>query len=194
MNKYTRRIFIISASYPPAFGGVATHVGNLSHGLLRLGQNFFVSVLTSGETDEPRRYTVHQKRGRLQVWKIPRKNTPNFYGRRAPFQESILLAMNNWHKIKPNLIHAHDFDSAYIGWMLKIAFRVPLVVTVHRAPMNWISHRYREEPKDCFVEAIKRSRIADYVVVPSKISRQVLLDQGFNRRRVKVIPHGISYK
>ena len=184
------RILIISAAYPPSPGGVATHVTNLVHGLLKQESDFFISVLTTRE--QPKIYPFSEK-GRLQVWGIKEKNVPNFCGRRAPFEDPISFVMEKWHEIRADLIHAHDLDSTYIGWMLKVAFKVPLVMTVHRAPTEWKTERYKESPKDCFMEAIRIFKLANYIVVPSKASYKVLKSQGFEKK-IEVIPHGINYK
>lgn len=185
------KVLIISAAYPPDPGGVATHVANLTHGLLKLSKDHFVNVLTAKK--DPRTFPS-DKKGRLNIWKLGMQLIPNFYGRRAPMESPIGFLMERWDQIKADIIHAHDLDSAYIGFMLKVAFNIPLVLTVHRAPIKWKDYAYRESPKDCFMESIKLYRLADHLIVPSKTSREVLLDQGFSRRRISVIPHGINYK
>jgi len=108
--------------------------------------------------------------------------------------------MHKWHKIKADIIHCHDFDSLFVGWLLKSARKIPVVFTLHRAPSPWREERYLEDPKDLFLETMmaiapgQRSGI-DSVIVPSQASAQVLRDQGFGvtgRPAVDVIQHGIS--
>jgi glycosyltransferase involved in cell wall biosynthesis len=97
--------------------------------------------------------------------------------------------------IRPDVIHAHDLDSLFIGWMLKSADPTALVLTMHRAPIPWRNHRYRENPKDCFLEGFHRLGILDGIVVPSRASERVLNDQFGGtptRTKVRVIPHGIN--
>jgi glycosyltransferase involved in cell wall biosynthesis len=106
----------------------------------------------------------------------------------------MLTAMNKLSGIEVDLIHAHDFDSIQIGCMLKAGFRKPLIATIHRAPTPWKRGRFIEEPKDCFVEAIKIFKLCDALVVPSRFSRDILEDQGLRRKIIKVIPHGVSPK
>lgn len=185
------RVFQVSAAYPPSEGGVATHVANLSHGLLK-ARTSVVSVLTASENTESV-YPFLDK-GKLQVWKLGIEEIPNFHGRRVILEDAIYLCMANWHNINADIIHAHDFDSAYICVMLKIAFKIPVVFTLHRAPSPWKEDKFQEDPKDCFLEALKTLKIIDKIIVPSNQNRDILLDQGFSKYSIKVIKHGVRYK
>jgi hypothetical protein len=89
--KTTRDIAVlqISAAYPPDSGGVATHVANLAHGLLKLDR-YRVFVLTSTTTHRnPKSY----HNGRLMVRKVPVTQVNNFSGRRAPFDDLIAFLL-----------------------------------------------------------------------------------------------------
>jgi glycosyltransferase involved in cell wall biosynthesis len=184
------RVLIITAAYPPSSGGVATHVANLAHGLIHASQRNSVCVLTLAKNKWNRTYENRQ----LVVWKIPQKTVPNFFGRRAPYEDVMSTAMRRLNASDVDLIHAHDFDSIQIGCMLKAGFRKPLIATIHRAPTPWKRGRLIEEPKDCFVETIKVFKLCDALVVPSRCSRDILVDQGLARNLIKIIPHGVSPK
>lgn len=183
---------MISAAYPPNKGGVATHVANLAHGLLRR-DNSYVYVLTSREDTQRPTRTIYRN-DRLTVWKMDVKNVANFSGRRAPFEDLLGFVLPKWRDIRPDIIHAHDLDSVQIGCTLKAGFGTPLVATMHRAPNPWRRERFAEEPKDCYVEAIRFYRFADAVVVPSRASRDVLVDQGFKKSKIHIVPHGVGIK
>ncbi len=184
------RILLISAAFSPDPGGVATHVTDLAHGLV--GLKHTVSVVTLNKDSTARR----DGRNRLTIWKRPRRQVYEFDGRRV-FCEGILeFLFNEWHQLRPDLVHVHDLDSLFLGCMVKIAFDKPPVMTVHRAPSPWRRGRFREIPKDCAMEAGRLSKMLDGIVVPSQASRAVLCDQGFGtdgtRPEITVIPHGIS--
>lgn len=186
------RVLQISAAYPPNRGGVATHVANLAQGLVRR-QGFALFVLASTE-DTSRVTPKTYRNGPLVVWKRVVEPVANFSGRRAPFDGLLKFILDQWPEVRADIIHAHDFDSVQIGSMLKAAFRKPLVVTIHRVPIPWRHEKHTEDPKDCHLNAIRFYRFADCLVVPSEASRQVLTEQGFKRRSVRVIPHGIRAK
>lgn len=186
------RVLQLSAAYPPNQGGVATHVANLAQGLVRR-EGFQVFILTSTEGTD-RNTEKDYKNGPLVVWKRPIIPIPNYSGRRAPYGDLLEFMLERWSEIRPDVIHAHDFDGVQLGCMLKAAFRVPLIATIHRAPNPWRDIKYAENSKDCYLEAMRRYRFADALVVPSRASRQVLVDQGFKTSRVKTIPHGVRTK
>ncbi|MDQ1353945.1 MAG: hypothetical protein QG657_4254 [Acidobacteriota bacterium] len=102
--------------------------------------------------------------------------------------------MTIWHHISPDIIHAHDFDSAYMGLMLKTAFETPLIFTYHRAPNPWKDFKFQEDAKDCFLEVARIYNFFDSVVVPSKINRDILIAQKFNPQKIKIIKHGVEIK
>jgi glycosyltransferase involved in cell wall biosynthesis len=188
------KLLIISAAYPPGSGGVATHAANLAHSFIHVdsGNESFV-ITTSREKFSKYSFRKKQKL-RLHVWKFATESIDDFSGRRTPFGKIINEIMKRWHSISPGIIHVHDFDSAYIGLMLKTAFRTPLVFTYHRAPSPWRDYKFQEDAKDCFLEAAKVHNFFDFIVVPSDVNRRILLAQGFNRKKIKVIKHGLAIK
>lgn len=187
----TMRVLLISAAYTPAPGGVATHVDNLAHGLIHLEEPCEVDVVTKGK----KRRNPAKDKGRLRIWKIREKNVPNFSGRRAPFYDIIEVILKYWRQIiRADVIHCHDLDSTYIGWMVKVAFDKPLIMTMHRAPIEWTKNRHKESAKDCFMRLVRMYQLVDRIVVPSKTSKYVLVQQGFKDEEIQVIPHGINCK
>jgi len=196
-------ILLLSAAYPPKLGGVATHVSNLAHGLLKQKiegwDKNFVYVITKSDEEldfYKRKKIINKnpalKRGRLQIWGIRVKDI--YTGRGSPFNEILSFVLENWSSIKPEIIHVHDYESAFIGWLLKSTFNIPLIFSVHRAPTNWKDYKNEESAKDCFMEVMKLIIAFDRLVVPSLASKQVLLKQGFRKSKIIVIPHGIHYK
>jgi glycosyltransferase involved in cell wall biosynthesis len=107
----------------------------------------------------------------------------------------------------PDVLHAHDFPSALAGVLLKRAFGIPLVVTVHRAPKYPDQQLAQWNEKECFLSLIHDSEMhahwgnmkegvalgpfVDRFVSPSQYCHRGLLDAGFQRDRAVVIPHGV---
>ena len=179
MRKSNLRVLIITAAYPPSGGGVATHTYYLSEALSRLKSRrdrFLcnVHVLTTG--------VRRQRIGRapnLTVHRVAGQGRHFLSFGDVPSEQALVYALDNWWRIKPDVIHAHDFEGAQVGAMLKAAFHVPLVVTVHKAPKNWDPTLPQRNAKDCFLEFLRTFRLADAVVAPSSAYRRRLLDQGF---------------
>ena len=188
------KLLIISAAYPPNPGGVATHVANLAHSFIHVDSLNESFVITTSK-EKFSKYSFKEKQKlRLHVWKFETESIDDFSGRRTPFDKIIIDIMRRWHSISPDIIHVHDFDSAYIGLMLKTAFKTPLIFTYHRAPSPWRDYKFQENPKDCFLEAAKIHNFFDFIVVPSDVNSKILLAQGFKRRKIKVIKHGLAIK
>jgi len=185
-EKSSIKVLMLSAAYTGSVGGVARHVVTLSRALLQVN-NVSVQVVTLAKPGDPEKL---QRRGRLGEWKLKRQTVDEFSGRRAVFGRLFELLAADWFRIRPTLIHAHDFDSLVLGSMLRCAFNLPLVVTVHRAPTEWRPLRFRESAKDCLLEFSRNHSLVDAVVVPSVASARVLKDQGFDD--VVTIPHAIG--
>ena len=192
------RILMLSAAYAPDGGGVATHVTNLVHGLADRHVQVTVFTLNRPGLSEDKVEGHHL----VHIVKQARKDTPAYDGRRVFAEDMIGELLHKWHKIQADIIHCHDFDSLFVGWLLKAAQKNPVVFTLHRAPSPWREKRFLEDPKDLFIQAMmtaatdQRSAI-DSIVVPSQASAQSLRDQGFGIApsvALNVIQHGISQK
>lgn len=182
------RILMISAAYKSnSFGGVATHVANLVTGLVEHFSDTTIHVITLRKSGGD---FLRDPKGRLTEWKFKQETMPEFSGRRVVFDTMFDVAAKHWHEINADVIHAHDWDSACLGLMLRAAFGIPLILTVHRAPIEWRAFRFQEDAKDSLMEVLRAHDAVDHVITPSNASATILKQQGFNR--VVVIPHGIS--
>jgi glycosyltransferase involved in cell wall biosynthesis len=127
---------------------------------------------------------------KLIEWKYPRKDIDNYSGRRLFLEDILLDVLKNFSDNPVDIIHVHDWDSLFMGWLLESVWGKPLVMTVHRAPTEWQDDKPTTNAKDCFMEAVKRTSILTNLVVPSQASKDVLTKQGFGN--VQVIPHGVT--
>jgi glycosyltransferase involved in cell wall biosynthesis len=176
----------ISAAYTKDPGGVARHVHDLVWNLVQ-HEDIFVHVITLAKEDG--KIGLDEK-GNIFEWKYPRKLIDNFNGRRVFQDEIVKDALIHLSDKNIDIIHAHDWDGLFIGWLLASAWDKPLVLTVHRAPTIWLQSRPLINTKDCFMESFRKTGALKNIVVPSAASRQVLLDQGFTN--VTIIPHGVK--
>lgn len=144
------KLLIISAAYPPTPGGVATHVANLAHSFIHVDSRNESFVITTSK-EKFSKYSFKEKQKlRLHVWKFETESIDDFSGRRTPFYKIIIDIMRRWHSISPDIIHVHDFDSAYIGLMLKTAFKTPLIFTYHRLQVPGGIINFKKTPKIVF--------------------------------------------
>jgi glycosyltransferase involved in cell wall biosynthesis len=202
------KILQISAAYFKQSGGVAIHVHTLTNALVRLPE-ISVDVITLNdikkltkdelktETPEAKKIRIAEStkiikdgRGDLIIWKCPPKRIDGFSGRRLFQEELIDHALKKLSPKHIDVIHVHDWDSLHIGWVLGKVWKIPVIMTVHRAPEDWYDERSCGVPKDSFMETIRMSSVVSRIVVPSNASKNVLDNQHFPN--VTVIPHGVS--
>ena len=121
------RVMMLSWEYPPiSVGGLARHVQDLSEALVEQGEE--VHVITQGEqqkTEILKGVHVH----RVETYPL---DPPDFLtwvmqlNIRFLEEGSKLLQQKKF-----NIVHAHDWLSAFCGRGLKHAFKLPLVATIH---------------------------------------------------------------
>ncbi|HHU81407.1 MAG TPA: glycosyltransferase family 4 protein [Firmicutes bacterium] len=124
------KILVLSWEFPPrVVGGIAAHVYDLT--LALAGQDQEVHVLTAGLPDAPEEEEI----GGVIVHRVAGNNPKPF-----DFISGVLqLNLNLVEKAVSlkregdgfQIIHSHDWVTAYAGKLLKHAWRLPLVATVH---------------------------------------------------------------
>jgi len=123
------RILILTWEYPPRIiGGLSRHVYNLAHALAKKGVE--IHILTCSDFGNTR----IEKDGEIFVHRIKPLYLPG---------ENFLLWVNHFnmaiieHAIKLNndqefdIIHAHDWITAFAGRILKHSYYIPLITTIH---------------------------------------------------------------
>lgn len=121
---------MLSWEYPPKnVGGLSTHVYNLSHELVNLGHE--VHVITCEEGTAPieendKGVYVH----RVSPYKIDTDDFTKWvmHLNFAMIEESIRL-IKKLGKI--DIIHAHDWLTAYSAKVLKWSYKIPMICTMH---------------------------------------------------------------
>lgn len=123
------RVLMLSPEYSPHnVGGLGRHVEELSEALVRNGHE--ITVLTWGQAGDRKREVLRRVRvARAIGYPISAMNFvawvlhQNF----KMLEEAIKLA----RETSFDLIHAHDWLVAYTAGVLKHAYKLPLVVTIH---------------------------------------------------------------
>lgn len=124
------QILALSWEYPPKIvGGIARHVRDLSVALVKQGHH--VHVVTCGVQGLPVDETVDG----VIVHRIQMENpsTPDFLTWVMQLNLNMVEKAVELQRegIAFQLIHAHDWLAAYAGKLLKHAWRLPLVATIH---------------------------------------------------------------
>ena len=192
-------ILIISRIYSSEFGGgLATHVGYLAEALHKMTLTSMskpkickVHVFTTSEKEGKQKEQDEGKPPNLIIHLFPGKagHFPSLGD--VPSEEVVKYGFDNWGKIKPDVIHAHDFESVLICLMFKTAFKVPLVVTIHRTPKEWDPTLPQRDLKDCFLKAMLDFNIVDKFIAPSDAYKRSLLERNCPKKKIEKIPHGI---
>ncbi len=197
-------VLMLSRAYPPTAGGVATHVSYLAEALSTLTKSRTnrtrvcrVEMVTATEpgsrVKSEAAHPVGRKGARpfLVVHRLPGEKSHFTSFGDVPFETPVRYLFDNWRKIQPDVIHAHDFEAFQIGLMLKTAFDKPLILTLHRTPKDLDVSLRQRDPKDCFLHLVRGYSLADAVVAPSNAYKEHLLREGFPANRVRLIYHGV---
>jgi len=196
------RVLHISGAFPPwRTGGVAAHVDYLVRALIDLhdsggGRACGVRVLTAGDDSSLGEGRILAPN--LICYPIAGKSGHFLPGGEIPLGDSVYKALQLhrglWDEGQAHIIHVHDFESAFLGMLLKSAYPpAKLVMTVHKTPKEWESTKVHDDVKDCYLQAIRDNRLADLVFAPSSAYKRRLIAQRFGRR-VRRIYHGVPVK
>lgn len=123
-------ILMLSWEYPPrVVGGLARHVQELSRALVRAGHR--VEVVTVEAPPEP----AEAEDEGVNVWRVPIGYpqprgffTWVLYLNFALLEGAVSLLERRG---RPEVIHAHDWVTAFAARCLKHALKIPLVATIH---------------------------------------------------------------
>lgn len=185
------RILMLSWEYPPkVVGGLGNHVYNLARALVKLGNE--VHVITcdeSGAKVEEVEYGVHIHR----VFPINIESEDfikwtmhlNF----AMLEVGIKL-INSTKKF--DIIHAHDWLVGYCAKVLKEAYKIPLIATIHATESgrnNGIRSEMQRYINDAEIYLTIESR--KIIVCSNYMKLHVSEVLGTELGKIKVIPNGI---
>ncbi len=115
--------------FPPRIiGGLSRHVSDLSHALSKKGIN--VTIITCCSEGGGEREII----GNLSIYRVPSKiiETPDFISWIYFLNLSMIIkALEISKQTSFDLIHVHDWLSAFVGYVLKHSFKKPLIATIH---------------------------------------------------------------
>lgn len=130
LDKYAMRILMLSWEYPPkSVGGISTHIYYLSHEINNLGHEVHVITCQEGSAlaaENDNGVYIH----RVMPYSIHIDDFIKWimHLNYAMIEEGIkLIGLSG----KFDIIHAHDWLCAYSAKVLKCAYNIPMICTIH---------------------------------------------------------------
>src|SRR3954447_21627153 len=189
------RVLIVSWEYPPIVeGGLGRHVRKLSEGLVREGVE--VHVLTRGAREHPQEedragVIVH----RVEEPPFPKDDLDQFVKWVGDMNTHMRAAgAKIAERIRPDLIHGHDWLVAKACAALAKRVGVPYLTTIHATEFGRHQGWVGKHPQS-YIHRIemRMAKRADGVIVCSHYMRGHVADVfGIAEERVAVIPNGID--
>lgn len=184
---------IISAQYhPESSGGVVTHVNYLAESLhkLKTTQRHIIHVVTTHNKGS-KKVETGGVAPNLIVHKLEGQNLHFDPTGSIPYENAVKFCMELCNSHKPNIIHVHDFESAYIATLLKAVYNIPVIFTVHKTPKEWDASEVYRDPKNFYLHALTKLDVFDIFIAPSNAYKDHLLDHGIENGKIRIIHHGI---
>jgi glycogen(starch) synthase len=129
------RIAVVSWEYPPlVVGGLGAHVDGLTAALARAGHE--VVVLTRAHPYAPVDEVVEDVRVLRAPTDLPWVAPDNPVGTVASGNHALVGLAGQLDGWRPDVVHAHDWLSAWAGDTLRALWGVPFVATVHATEMG----------------------------------------------------------
>lgn len=182
------KVLIISKQYPPIIGGGGSHAYYLAREL-SLKEWVQVYVLTSSIGTKP---PVHDHREdkehprNLIEYRVDFGNTQSLH-----YENAIKKGLELCNNVKPDVIHGQHIAGSLIGLHLKAAFNKPLVVTLHKTPIEWDDTKTQTDPIYSYIKCLSQLEIIDIFIACSKVFKQELINVGVKDTKIELIYHGV---
>ena len=155
-------------------GGVLTYTKNLVKEVSKRG--FRMSVFFISRSEEFQKNDFGQKTNFLTLFKY----VPN------------PVAFRQFVRSKPNLIHANFATVGVLAVLMKFAFKIPFVLSLHGLPQPWLNRKLGDKIKYLLEKRLLHfvgSYASAIVTVSNYVNKNLMLDYGL---KSKVIHHGVS--
>lgn len=129
------RILQLSWEYPPlVVGGLSAHVDGLSRALARAGHE--VVVLTRAHADAPDDSVVDGVRVIRAHHDLPWVPEHNFYAQALNANHAVTRLLGRLGDWRPDVVHNHDWLTAWAADSARSVFGVPYVATIHATELG----------------------------------------------------------
>jgi glycosyltransferase involved in cell wall biosynthesis len=189
---------MISQEYPPFLqGGLATHVQELSRGLVTKGHVVHVFSYSMGETctEDDEGVNVHflcfPVQGRQHQYDMDIREMGMLTQILAEYAIGILK-----ESAIPDIVHAHEWIGYQCAEYIKVAFNCPILLTIHMVWAKVLKTLMPHPDADQMIALEGDScRKADMLIAVSESERGILMAHyGLETRRLNVIYNGFDAK
>jgi glycosyltransferase involved in cell wall biosynthesis len=186
------KIMQLTVHYSPNIGGVETHLGDLTAGLVKRGHR--VWVLTYRPLTAKVGWSLLENDGRLTVIRIPWLAGLFYRLVQNPILEFLYL-MPGLFIITPfvllasraDVIHAHGLVAGFVGTFWGKAFKRRVVISTHSIYNFSSKSLYSSFVRSIFIRA-------DCILTLSKQSAEEVIKLGIKKEKIKVFIYWVDLK
>lgn len=187
------RILLVTWEFPPeTVGGVGAHVDGLSKSLVKDGHEVCIfTVSASGFADDQKVSGVRIVRATIDLPWLPDVDAVEFVSSANHHLAALLAQLGGW---RPDIVHAHDWRSAWAGHTLATLCAVPLVTTFHSTERGRHGGNVPDgNPTSIHSVESWIANISRRVICCSRFMQREVID-GFELfpNQVQLIPNGVD--
>ena len=187
------RILLVTWEFPPeTVGGVGAHVDGLSKSLAKDGHDVCIFTLAApGIVEDQVVAGVRIIRADIDLPWLPEDDAVGFVSSGNHQITALLAQLDDWH---PDVVHAHDWRSAWAGLTLATLCAAPLVTTFHSTESGRHGGNVPEgDPASIHSVESWIANVSQRVICCSRFMQREVID-GFELMpdQVHLIPNGVD--
>ena len=187
------RILLVTWEFPPeTVGGVGAHVVGLSKSLAKDGHDVCIFTLAApGIVEDQVVAGVRIIRADVDLPWFPENDAVGFVSSGNHHITALLAQLDDWH---PDVVHAHDWRSAWAGLTLATLCAAPLVTTFHSTESGRHGGNVPEgDPASIHSVESWIANVSQRVICCSRFMQREVID-GFELMpdQVHLIPNGVD--
>lgn len=186
-----KAVLIITPSFSPDIGGIATHLDDLCRYLTKTGYKVFVATCQPIMTRKAARYFEHNEntvilRSPLLGWRffIPSGRLRFVYETILLFATAFFLLLFNCKTVK--VIHVHGHTAAFAAKLLNLIFRKRTILSTHNL--------FGFNPAKLSNRVIQKSLCSmDFIWTVSQESKDELVEMGVASKKIAVFTQWVNH-
>jgi glycogen(starch) synthase len=187
------RILLVTWEFPPeTVGGVGAHVDGLSKSLAKDGHDVCIFTLAApGIVEDQILAGVRIIRADIDLPWLPENDAVGFVSSGNHHITALLAQLDDW---RPDVVHAHDWRSAWAGHTLANLCAVPLVTTFHSTARGRHGGNVPDgDPASIHSVESWIANVSQRVICCSRFMQREVID-GFELMpdHVQLIPNGVD--
>ena len=187
------RILLVTWEFPPeTVGGVGAHVDGLSKSLAKDGHDVCIFTLAApGIVEDQVVAGVRIIRADVDLPWFPENDAVGFVSSGNHHITTLLAQLDDW---RPDVVHAHDWRSAWAGLTLATLCAAPLVTTFHSTESGRHGGNVPEgDPASIHSVESWIANVSQRVICCSRFMQREVID-GFELMpdQVHLIPNGVD--